>query len=470
MVFGTQLHRGRWEADAEAFAWSVVSGLSFRDNESVRLHEAPDGSVWIGRGDDLLRHDPSLNAAPGAAPPVLIRRVIAGADERVVWGARSGEGAVLSLPYDRNDPLIQFAAPNFNAESPPMYRTRLLGRDADWSDWTRRSAVDFVGLRENTYRLEVQARTVDGIVSEPSRLTVVVAPPWYRTGWAYLAYLLTLAGLVAAVWQYRVAVRRRRAAEEKTSKTAEELQAEQQLNQSLTRANERLREINRMKEFFIANTSHELRTPLTNIIGFARVLQDDVSDGLAPHLQVIENNGYRLLYTLNAILDLAGLRAGTMEPVLEWADIRTPVRSVAQEMKGDAASKSLVLETQIPDRPVFAYLDAHMLERIVRHLVDNAVKFTAEGSIHIRVWESDDRVGITVRDTGVGIDPSFVPDLFVGFEQESQGMARSYEGSGIGLAVTGQFVDVLDGRIKVASTKGEGSTFTVTFPRRGPGR
>ncbi|PEN11367.1 hypothetical protein CRI94_15115 [Longibacter salinarum] len=474
LVAGERLYAGTIpEGDSirlDAFEWTPVSGLSFPGNETVRLREASSGGLWIGRGDDLLFYDPQDPASSDEAPPVLVRRVVAGSEKTVVRGSRADRSAPLSLSHSMNSPVIQFAAPNFDAESPPLYRTRLIGRNAEWSDWSRRAEIGYPRLRERVYQFEIQARTVDGVTSTSSRLEFIVAPPWYRTTAAYVAYLLIIAGLAVSIWRYRVAVRRRRRAEERTSKTEAQLQAEQQVTQSLTRANERLRELNRMKEYFLANTSHELRTPLTNIIGFAQVLQDDVPHGVAMYLKLIEKNGYRLLHTLNAVLDLAGLRSGTIRPVQKWVDLRTPVNTVVTELSPNAEQKTLGFNVSIPDDKLYAYVDPHFVERIVHHLVDNAIKFTEEGNVGVELWRDDAEVGITVRDTGIGIDPAFMPNLFVGFEQQSRGMARAYEGSGIGLAVAGQLVDVMNGRIVVDSVEGEGSSFHVSFPRQDPKR
>lgn len=450
----------------ESLSWEAVPGLSFRENESVRLYAAENGDLWIGRGDDLLRHRPEQQRAMADAPQVQIRRVMAGMEKRVVQGGSRTSINPLSLPYSSNAPTITFAAPNFSAELPAVYRTHLKGRDTSPGDWMRKPMVEYAGLSEGRYTLQVEARTVDGVVSSPSTVTFSIAPPWYRTTWAYLAYLVGLFGVGVAVWRYRVAVRGRAQAERQTSRTEEQLEAEQQLTRSLKRANERLRELSRMKEYFIANTSHELRTPLTNIIGFARVLQEDVSSHLRPHLGVIEKNGYRLLNTLNAILDLAALRSGTMRPVLAWADVRPPIRTVAGELRSEAEQKGVRFHLDMPDKPVYAYIDVHFVERITRHLVDNAVKFTEEGSVEVLVESQDEAIEITITDTGIGIDPSFIPNLFMGFEQESRGRARSHEGSGVGLTVASQFVNVLNGKILVESTKGEGSSFRVILPRQ----
>jgi signal transduction histidine kinase len=119
----------------------------------------------------------------------------------------------------------------------------------------------------------------------------------------------------------------------------------------------------------------------------------------------------------------------------------------------------------VPPRiPVHAWLDARCLDGILHNLVGNAVKFTEAGRIRVRVGQEGGRVFVEVQDTGIGIDEHFLPHLFDEFKQESTGLARSHEGSGLGLAVTYRLVKLMNGDITVQSTKGEGSVFTVSFP------
>jgi len=464
VIQNSRLYRGTRQDGA--LAWVPVPGIRFPSSEPVRLHPGRDGGLWIGRGDDLLRYDPTQTLPPVESPRLLLRRVRSGLRGDIVQGIPPN--ASVSLDYDENDPTIEFAAPNFDTEPPTVYRTQLEGRDDAWTAWTTDARIQYLELREGTYTLNVQARSSDGAVGAVSSLSITVVPPWYRTGWAYLAYAILGLGLLSAGVRYRTLTRKRQQAEEETTRRSRQLRDERRLTRNLKHANERLRELNRMKEYFIANTSHELRTPLTNIIGFARVLKDDAAQEMRPHLRVIEQNGFRLLHTLTSILDLANLQSGTMRPVLEWADLRTPVRDATRDLESEANAKNLHLTVDVPEQAVHAHLDVHFVEQITHHLLDNAIKFTPEGRVEVSLRRSDANVSISVTDTGIGIDPSFLPDLFVGFQQESRGRSRSHEGNGVGLAIVGRLVDALDGTVSVSSTKDEGSRFTVTLPRQGP--
>lgn len=221
----------------------------------------------------------------------------------------------------------------------------------------------------------------------------------------------------------------------------------------------------RFTDALLSNTSHELRTPLTAILGFTAVLQEELPERFKEFLDPIEHNGQRLLHTLNALLDLARLRAGMVEVNPEPLDVTDLVAHIVQGFAAQAEQKGLYLHLVPSPQPIRATTDPHLLQRILNHLVDNAVKFTGkEGTVTVTVARRDDQVHIHVRDTGVGIDESFLPHVFEEFKQESTGLARSHEGNGLGLSITARLVALMDGQISVQSQKGSGSIFSVSFP------
>jgi CheY-like chemotaxis protein len=212
--------------------------------------------------------------------------------------------------------------------------------------------------------------------------------------------------------------------------------------------------------------SHEIRTPLTGILGFTSVLAEEVTDEQhREFVALIEKSGRRLMDTLNSVLELARLEAGRMELTAEPVPVADAARETVRLLAPLAHEKGLALEARILTPEAQAHLDRPALDRVVTNLVGNALKFTDAGTITVEVEADARAVRLRVRDTGVGIDPAFLPRLFDEFEQESTGIARSHEGSGLGLAITRQLVERMRGTIEVASAKGEGTTFTVTFPR-----
>ena len=233
-------------------------------------------------------------------------------------------------------------------------------------------------------------------------------------------------------------------------------------------AKEKAEEVAQLKSTFLANMSHEIRTPLTTVIGYAGVLAEEASDKHREFAQFIRNSGERLMETLNSVLSMAQLEASGVEIQLDVLDVTDEAREIASLFKPLADEKELALRFQAPpepDGPLMAHLDRGALSSILQNLIGNAVKFTEDGSVTVRVSYDTDEVHLHVADTGIGIDPDFVPHLFDEFVQESTGVRRSHEGSGLGLAITKRLVDLMNGRIAVESAKGEGTEFTVSFPR-----
>lgn len=230
-------------------------------------------------------------------------------------------------------------------------------------------------------------------------------------------------------------------------------------------AREKVEELLKLKSAFLNNMSHELRTPLTGILGFAEILSEELGPDHREFAQRIVRSGMRLQDTLNSILDLAQLEGGSLELETVRLDVVKETRASAERYIEHAEKKGLELEITVPSTRIEATLDRSSLQRIVKSLVDNAIKFTDEGHVSVEVTADDARVHIAVQDTGIGISESFLPHVFSEFRQESVGHARSYEGSGLGLAITKRLVELMGGAITLESRQGEGSNFIVSFPR-----
>ncbi len=231
---------------------------------------------------------------------------------------------------------------------------------------------------------------------------------------------------------------------------------------------EALAEVDRAKTAFFSNVSHEFRTPLTLMLG---PLEDVLGRGdaaMAPQdrdaLQVVHRNGLRLLRLVNGLLDFARIEAGRAQAQFEPTDLATLTADLASSFRSATERAGLVLRIDCPAQGAPVFVDRDMWEKIVLNLLSNAFKFTFDGTIDIALRQGPDEAVLTIADTGTGIPDAELPRLFERFHRVEGAKGRSFEGSGIGLALVQELVHLHQGRIAVTSAMGVGTTFTIAVP------
>jgi PAS domain S-box-containing protein len=237
----------------------------------------------------------------------------------------------------------------------------------------------------------------------------------------------------------------------------------------LREAKEKAEEMNRIKSNFLANMSHELRTPLVGILGFAELLKEKLKEKQTTEMaDRILTSANRLMDTLNLVLDLSRIEAKKVDINLKPNRIPELVESQIQLFEAVAERKNLFLETRIPDQNLFARVDEQIFRQIINNLLNNALKYTYTGGVAVSVdsisEDSKPFIQISVKDSGIGIPEESLGLIFQEFRQVSEGFNRHFEGTGLGLTITKNFIEMMNGRIKVKSTVGSGSTFSVLFP------
>ena len=229
---------------------------------------------------------------------------------------------------------------------------------------------------------------------------------------------------------------------------------------------EALAEIDRAKTAFFSNVSHEFRTPLTLMLG---PLQDALAgDTLPPILQtqldVAHRNSKRLLKLVNTLLDFSRIEAGRVEAVYEATELSTYTSDLASTFRSAIERAGIDLKVDCPTLTEHVYVDREMWEKIVLNLISNAFKFTFEGEIKVSLKQQNEFVELSVSDTGTGIAVEDLPRLFERFYRSNNARGRSFEGSGIGLALVQELVRLHGGRVNATSEVNKGSTFKVTIP------
>jgi len=245
--------------------------------------------------------------------------------------------------------------------------------------------------------------------------------------------------------------------------------------QELITAKEMAEASNRIKTSFLANISHEVRTPLNSVVGFSNLLMmDDVSEEQrAEYVDLINANSEKLLQVIGDIIDLSRLESSQLEISYDETSVGTIVAEAINEAKCNILRSekpiTLTVMNQMGDASDLIFTDKTWLKRILRHLLDNAVKFTLEGEITLTYFYDNRELVFSLRDTGIGINKANIERIFEEFNQEVTGHHRPFEGLGLGLSLAKQVLDKMGGRISVFSEKGVGSVFTFTIPYRQAG-
>jgi signal transduction histidine kinase/CheY-like chemotaxis protein len=251
-----------------------------------------------------------------------------------------------------------------------------------------------------------------------------------------------------------------------------------QANRELARLTDRLKamhqvaeEARRAKEEFVANVSHELRTPLNMIIGFSevitqspRVYGDKLPPALLADITAIQRNSQHLSKLVDDVLDLSQIEAGRMALSKEWALMQEIVDAAVLAVQPLFDSKGLYLETEIPDNLPSVFCDSTRIRQVVLNLLSNAGRFTEQGGVRVKVQREKDALVTSVSDTGPGIALEDQQKLFEPFQQVDGSLRRRHGGSGLGLSISKQFVEMHGGKVGLESEVGAGTTISFTIP------
>lgn len=354
---------------------------------------------------------------------------------------------------------LDFVALEYQRPKNNRYAYYLEGFENEWNLVGTQRTVTYTNLSPGDYIFKVKASNSDGIWAEkPYELKITVLPPWYRTWWAYVLYVVLLAAVIYAFIrevQVREAFR--------TDLRLKEIEKE------------RIQELEQVKTHFFTNISHELRTPLTLITSPLEkyfLSNASLNKDQKTKINSIYQNAQKLLRLINQLLDLSKIESGNVQPVVEKHDLVRQLHSIKQSFDAYAQQKQIKLKWDAPVESLFVYYDADIIEKCVTNLLSNAFKFTPEdGIIGIRLElhkvykgasESINRVSIHVSDTGKGISAEHRQHIFDRFYQIPEKVDRV--GTGVGLSLCKELIEVHRGSIEVQSDLGAGSDFKIQLP------
>jgi len=456
----------------ESYLLEREDGIPFDDNYQYKIYKGKDGKIYVGgsrySGNGFYCLDPEFlendRIPPVVLTELLITNKLAGLDTCIT------EKKHIHLDYSENSFTFKFAALDFVSPSKNNYAYMLEGLDNDWTYSANMRLANYTNVPPGEYIFRVKGSNNDGIWNETgASLSISIsAPPW-KTWWAYSLYVLFIIAVfysIAKIYLYR-------------QKILHDLEIKQ-----LEASN--LEELNKEKSRFFANISHEFRTPLTLIIGPAKRIVSKIKENeIVSDLNVILNNANHLQNLINQLLNLAKLESGKLQLKAEETDIASLVRGYYQSFESAAREKSIELVFKSDQEEILVFVDREKMEKILYNLVSNALKFTPDkGKIEVSVDSRQLTVGskntvncqtptvnfpencaiIRISDTGTGISPTHLSHIFDRFYQVDDSYTRDQEGTGIGLTLAKELVELHHGKIHVESEVGKGTTFKILLP------
>ena len=409
--------------------------------------KASDGQIYVGTTSGFSTFSPQVIKVNSVMPPVYITSMsILNHEEYTAEGLPQDLSLTreVVIGYGDNRMLtFSFASLSYCSPEKNQYAYRLEGFDRDWNYVGNQTRATYTNLPAGSYTLHVKATNNDGVWSaHEATLHLVVRPPFWWSWWAKLIYVLLLGG---AVWWY-VHYRLRR--------------AEGRHQQEIQRlSEEKEREVREARLQFFTMVAHEIRTPLSLIIGPLEKLSEEVKSNAS--LKVIDRNAHRLLELVNQLLDFRKVEQQMLVVSPAPTNIRTLLQAVCERFAPTIEQGGRQFTAEYPDEHFTAIVDGEAITKVVSNLLTNANKYT-KTSVTVRclVEPDDAHFRIIVSDDGVGIREADREHIFEPFFQAQD----NKPGTGIGLSIVKNIVDLHHGTIAVDSEVGRGSTFTVVLP------
>ncbi len=447
---GTELGLSRFNKQNETVSnYTIHDGLPANCFLPNAAWKATDGEMFFGSKKGLISFYPRNFQKNKYLPPIAITSFKLFNKEYPLNTDIAFTNGI-TLKYSDNVFSFEFSALNFIHSRSNRYAYKLEGFNDNWIMLGTKREVTYTNLDPGEYQFMVKASNNDGLWNETGKsIRLTIQPPWWQTWWAYLIYVLLIILLYLRVRKYEL--------------NKLKLQNEARLNRLET---DKLMEADKIKSAFFTNISHEFRTPLTLIIEPVEKLKNQLNDSGAERiLDMIGRNAHRLLQLINQILDLSKLEARSMKLQVQKKDIIPFIKGCFASFESAAKLKQISFEMKIKTKRKEMYFDADKLQKIIFNLLSNAIKFTNKGG---SVLASAEVVGkllvIAVKDNGVGIPAEQQKNVFNRFFQADEKNGNENTGSGVGLALTKELVELHNGNITLESLPGSGTTFSVKLP------
>jgi signal transduction histidine kinase/ligand-binding sensor domain-containing protein/DNA-binding NarL/FixJ family response regulator len=448
--------------------YDVLEGIVSADRPGVGC-QMDDGNIFLVSPAGLIKFNPDGVIDNPFVPPIEITDVRSG--DKVF---NNYDEVIVS--HDEANLAFEFAALSYVRSEKNLYAYKMEGIDKNWIHAGTSRNVTYSNLDPGEYIFRVKGSNNDGVWNEQgTALRIIILPPWWKTKWAYFIYFALIACIVYLTWRLQLKrIRTQHAFEMSRFET------------------QKLHEIDKIKSRFFTNISHEFRTPLTLILGPAKRILERANDSEAKSdADLIHRSAKKLNRLVDELLDISKIEAGEMKLKACPMNLVEAVREITLSFYSLAERKKITFNVTSDVDNIIAYIDKDKFEKILSNILSNAFKFTPEGgTVYVTIrptprpshgrdntplkvpsYGGDLGVGlknqfaeIIIRDTGIGIPQNEKDKIFDRFYQVDGTHTRDHEGTGIGLSLTKELVELHKGKIEVESEEGKGSTFRVFFP------
>lgn len=433
--------------------YDVTDGLVSGEVCQRARFKDKDGWLYFGTRNGITYFHPDSIKENTYIPPVYVTGLKINGNQKY-FNKPVYETDTVELQHNEGNISFDFVALNYVNTQKNQYAYMLEGYDEDWNYAGDRRTAYYTNLNPGTYTFRVKGSNNDGYWNEEgASLMVIIHPPFWKTWWAYGLYVFIFLGLLYWVRRYEL----------------NRLHLKQDLEIKQVEA-DKMAELDHEKNKFFSNISHEFRTPLTLILGpldrFVNKLKDKDQ---VNEINLVRRNARRLQTLINQLLSLSKLESGNLKLKARPENVVRLARLLLDSFHSLAEDRDIKIEFESDVEECIVYIDKLKFEKIVNNLLSNAFKFTEKGGkikVSVSSASGDEKDGVTIKflDTGIGIRKERLQHVFDRFYQVDEQQKKSDLGTGIGLALTKELVELHHGEITLESEFGIGTAFTVFLP------